>query len=193
MARQIKNFWFKLGTMFMTLYFMPLSSFICNLLGLHSNDAHAGTIKCGSDTAECIGVDSETIVDGQTVECTCATNSSLVTTLTCTSDTYTNTFWDPAVSDWVFEEITEEFLRTDACHAEEPCTTNGATRSCTTSDNYNGTQTCTNYYWGGCVRGSTCKAGYVKTPDKQCVASCALANGAGYEMQTSESSSSSNV
>lgn len=177
----------------MTLYFMPLSSFICNLLGLHSNDAHAGTIKCGSDTAECIGVDSKTIVDGQTVECTCATNSSLVTTLTCTSDTHTNTFWDPAVSDWVSEEITEEFLHTEACHGEEPCTTNGATRSCTTSDNYNGTQTCTNYYWGGCVRGSTCKAGYVKTPDNQCVASCALANGAGYEMQTSESSSSSNV
>lgn len=190
MARQIKNFWFKLGTMFMTLYFMPLSSFICNLLGLHSNDAHAGTIKCGRDTAECIGVDSETIVDGQTVECTCATNSSLVTTLTCTSDTHTNTFWDPAVSDWVFEEITEEFLHTEACHGKEPCTTNGATRSCTTSDNYNGTQTCTNYYWGGCVRGSTCKAGYVKAPDNQCVASCALANGAGYEMQTSESSSS---
>lgn len=193
MARQIKNFWFKLGTMFMTLYFMPLSSFICNLLGLHSNDAHAGTIKCGSDTAECIGVNSKTITGGQTVECTCATDSSLVTTLTCSSDTYTNTFWDVNTSDWATEEITDESLRINACHGKESCSTNGATRSCTTSDNYNGTQTCTNYWWGECVRGSTCKAGYVKTSDNQCLASCALANGAGYEMQTSESESSSSV
>ncbi len=40
MAQKIKNFWLKMGAMFLTLYFMPLADFVMGFLGFRSGGLH---------------------------------------------------------------------------------------------------------------------------------------------------------
>lgn len=190
MARQIKNFWLKIGTMFMTLYFMPLSHFIMSIFGHGASDAHAGTITCsliaGSQgaTKECIGVSDKRLAPRESVTCTCPTDSSKIQVLFC-GESRTE-IWDAMCS--CVDEVSLPYILVSECESKQgACSPNGSTKDCSTAAQY-GTRTCTNGQWGTCVLGN-CKNGYVKIGDV-CTASCTIENGTGYEYEESSSSSS---
>lgn len=193
MARQIKNFWLKIGTMFMTLYFMPLSHFIMSIFGRNAADANAGTITCkmsagdgGTSKRECLGVDTKTIYFGSSVICTCPTDSTKIQEMFCTLFETTG----------MNEENSEQprmgpMLMANPCEPKPgSCSPNGSTKDCSSASQY-GTRTCTNGMWGSCVLGN-CKNGYIKI-GSVCKALCQIENGTGYEYEEESSSSSSST
>ena len=192
MARQIKNFWLKIGTMFMTLYFMPLSHFIMSMFGRNASDANAGTIYCqmsgfpaGSGSKiECDGVTSKTIYLGSSVVCPCKEDTTKIREYFC--NTIEEDVWNPDCS--CFEERTSPLFMGNVCEPKPgSCSPNGSTKDCSSESQY-GTRTCTNGTWGSCVLGN-CKNGYIKIGGV-CKASCTIENGTGYEYEEESSSSS---
>ena len=188
MARQIKNFWLKIGTMFMTLYFMPLSHFIMSMFGRNASDANAGTVYCGETgsiaRAECAGLSgTKTLKVGQSVTCTCPDDITKIQELYCQMTSYEA--WNVNCS--CVESYHNLFIFKDACRAKNACSPNGSTQDCSSESQY-GTRTCTNGTWGSCVLGN-CKNGYIKI-GSVCKASCTIENGTGYEYEESSSSSS---
>lgn len=195
MARQIKNFWLKIGTMFMTLYFMPLSHFIMSMFGRGAADANAGTVYCqlsgfpaGSGARiNCDGVSSKTIYAGSSVKCTCPNDATKIQEWHCITSTTED--WNPDCS--CVEERTNSFFLGDVCEPKSgACSPNGSTKDCSSASQY-GTRTCTNGTWGNCVMGN-CKNGYIKV-GSVCKASCTITNGTGYEYEEESSSSSSST
>ncbi len=187
MARQIKNFWLKIGTMFMTLYFMPLSHFIMSMFGRNASDANAGTIYCNSTNGpkiNCAGVSDKTLNLGETVTCPCPTDSTKVQDHTCTEFTWQT--WDDMCS--CMTEMRNTIFTSLECYSKSACSPNGSTQDCSNTSQY-GTSTCTNGQWGKCVMGN-CKNGYVKV-GSSCIASCEIENGTGYEYEEASTSSSS--
>lgn len=189
MARQIKNFWLKIGTMFMTLYFMPLSHFVMSLFGRDTSQAYAGTIKCAKtdgyyERAECLGEGDMTLYDGQAIRCTCPTDSSKFQEYLCVIEDIDS--WDAAQSQFISTKV-PMFIIGDCEDIPVRCT-NGETKDCSTDIQY-GTRTCTNGEWGKCVLGN-CKSGYIKVSDS-CRVACYIENGTGYEYEVQEEVSSS--
>lgn len=192
MARQIKNFWLKIGTMFMTLYLMPLSHFVMSIFGRNISQAHAGTITCslgsgfgGGVKIQCDGVSDRTIYQGSSVTCPCTTDSTKVQEWLCTEQRYED--WNEACS--CVQEYGGAFFLANKCEPKPgSCSPNGSTKDCSTTGQY-GTRTCTNGTWGSCVLGN-CKNGYIKV-GSVCKALCDIENGTGYEYEEPESSSSS--
>ncbi len=184
MAQQIKNFWFKLGTMFLTLYFAPLSDFIMGLIGVRSGGAIAGTIRCTSTggTRECGGQSSQTVSVGTTLQCTCVTDSSKVEDVECIVEQDT-------ASDGTGRDV-YRFVSTGLCYSKSACLPNGMKVDCSTASQY-GTKTCVGGKWGPCQMGD-CKSGYIKVGGS-CFVACNMSNGSGYEMDIEESSSSSTM
>lgn len=195
MARQIKNFWLKIGTMFMTLYFMPLSHFIMSMLGRNASDANAGTVYCtmsGSPAGsgpkiECDGVTSKTIYTGSSVMCPCPDDTTKIQEWFC--GTVSEEVWNPDCS--CMEGRTSAFFMGNVCEPKPgSCSPNGSTKDCSSESQY-GTRTCTNGMWGSCVLGN-CKNGYIKI-GSVCKALCQIENGTGYEYEEESSSSSSST
>lgn len=189
MARQIKNFWLKIGTMFMTLYFMPLSHFIMSMFGRNASDANAATVYCGATgspiKAECAGLSAtKTLTTGQSVTCTCPDDTTKIQELYCEVTSYED--WDQNCS--CVQSFSSFFIRKGACTTKNACSPNGTTQDCSTTSQY-GTRTCTNGTWGSCVYGN-CKSGYIKL-GTVCKATCSIDNGTGYEYEEESSSSSS--
>lgn len=188
MARQIKNFWLKIGTMFMTLYFMPLSHFIMSMFGRNASDANAATVYCGETgsgaRAECAGLSgTKTLQVGQYVTCTCPNDTTKIQELYCEFTSYEA--WNDQCS--CVQPYYDLFIRKGACTQKNACAPNGSTKDCSSESQY-GTRTCTNGTWGSCVYGD-CKNGYVKI-GSVCKAFCQVENGTGYEYEESSSSSS---
>lgn len=183
MAQKIKNFWLKLGAMFLTLYFMPLADFVMGFLGLNgSGKAYAGTLKCGTNTHECDGVSGQTLKPvedgGPVLQCRCKTNSNMVYDVGCYEVIVGDINWDGRI---------ELVFNAGSCYSPNACSPNGATKDCSSESRY-GTSTCKDSVWGSCVYGA-CKSGYVMVSNT-CYASCSISNGSGYEKWVSESSSS---
>lgn len=192
MAQQIKNFWLKLGTMFLTLYFAPLSHFFAFLFG--RSDAMAGSYGCGVSYVplSCKGYDDDgnEIPDGTIftrdtfIRCACQ-DPTKVFSAHC--DFYLDTSPDGTGRDeykWVYDS--------EDCSPLNACSPNGATKDCSTAAQY-GTQTCVNGEWGAC-QGGACKPGYIKIGG-DCNMICDIENGEGYEinLQNTESSSSATL
>ncbi len=181
MAKQIRGLWMRLGTIFLSLYFAPVTYLWGMLFG--AGDARAGTVSCvGYGARECDGVASESLQPGERRRCVCGTNPPKSFDVWCSE-------YDPTG-----DGRPTYTLNATTCAAES-CSTNGATRDCSTSSQY-GTQTCSGGYWGTCQKGN-CKAGYLKVSGS-CYATCFIANGTGYlyeenEVEESSSSSSSSV
>ncbi len=178
MSKKIKNFWLKIGTMFLTLYFMPFANFIRGIFGLpHIDQAYAGTVRCNTNNngVQCPGKPDTLLTDNQTIQCTCATDSSKVFDVRC------GTIWDEVNSTWLDE------LVTGMCYTPGACSPNGKTEDCSTSSR-NGTRKCVNGKWSACEYGE-CKSGYVLV-DGGCYATCDISNGTGYEIDIATSSSS---
>lgn len=183
MSQRIRGFWLKLITMCTTLYFMPLANFVRHIFGgVMTGEAYAGTIKCGSQSSvECDGVASKTLSEGQSVICKCSTDSNKLIDHTCEVSL-------ECVDSGCWDTYPVYYFVSGSCYALSYCTS-GEKRSCT-SGNGTGTQTCSSSgYWGACVI-SQCKSGYVMV-NGQCFSECNIANGYGYEIDYSESSSSS--
>ncbi len=178
MSQKIKNFWLKIGTMFLTLYFMPLADFIMGIFGAsNSGNANAGTVYCTSTaiSASCDGVSTKTLQFDQTVQCTCSTNSSQVYDLTCTDE------WDERNNGW------RAVFTRGSCYTAGACSPNGKTEDCSTSTRY-GTKKCVNGKWGACEYGE-CKSGYILTVYNSCASVCNIENGTGYKNDIASSSS----
>lgn len=178
MSKKIKNFWLKIGTMFLTLYFMPFANFIRGIFGLpHIDQAYAGTVKCDThfDGVQCPGQPDTQLTGNQTIQCTCPTDSSKVFDIKCENT------WAEKDSTWV------DVPAVGTCYAPNACSPNGKTEDCSTSLR-NGTKKCVNGKWGACEYGE-CKSGYVLV-NGGCYATCDIPNGTGYEMDIAASSSS---
>ncbi len=190
MAKQIKYLWLKILTMSFTLYFVPIGHFVMSLFGIstRNGNAVAGTITCGGKTKECGGVSAQTLNRGSTVTCQCSTDSKLKQDLACTEIMWEEIVCDNGgTSDCYTQEIIVNDFWTGECYNPDACSPNGSTKSCSTST-AEGTRTCKNGVWGGCVT-TSCKSGYVMVKGS-CIPSCNISNGVGYEDSIDSSSSS---
>jgi len=183
MAKQVKSFWLKLTTVFLTIYFSPIGHVIMALFGgrAHSGHAYAGIITCsgrGSDSIECEGT-SGTFSAGSRVQCICKADPSKVYDVVCQS---------LFAGDGEQEVVDNAWSVPTGCYYPDACSPNGKTKDCSTSKQYC-TKTCTNGRWGPSVWGN-CKSGYIKIGDV-CEKECSIANGKGYEYDEPSSSSSS--
>lgn len=190
MAKKIKSFWVRLGAMFFTLYFIPLSNFVRTVLGMPClGGAVAGTLTApnGVDTIECGGVASTTVTSGQVYTCTCETDATkkMDVVYECIAQ---GEYFDSSLNGT--QEVTACDFYKFGCYVPDECTEEGATQDCSTSSRY-GTQTCRNSKWTSCVYGE-CKSGYIMV-NNSCFAGCSITNGAGYETDQIASSSSSAV
>lgn len=176
----------RIGAMFMTLYFTPLSNFIMSIFGLrHSGEAIAGRITCtgtrGTATMDCIDNNiSGEISALRTITCQCEGKPGVYFDVQCTMiDRGLDEKSNPITAgEWTTVRGT--------CN---PKCTSGQTQSCT-SGGGTGTQGCTQYgEWGTCnITG--CANGYIKI-DNKCYASCNIDNGSGYKRNIYEETSSS--
>lgn len=162
--------------MFLTLYFMPLADFVMGFLGFRSGGAaSAGTLECGRETLDCPGTANRGMDDGEWATCECADRSKIFTV----SCHVVRGEWE----DW-------GAFNKGECVSKLACSTNGATQDCSSAI-ANCSRTCKNNIWGSCVC-TSCKNGYVMVSGT-CYASCNISNGTGYEVDISESSSTTGV
>lgn len=188
MTKNLNSFWVRLGSVFLTFYFLPVSNFIRSVLGMSplSGSAVAGTLTYGGKSVNCVGVSSQTMVFGRTYTCTCETDSSKKMDVMLSE--WREERWEDQCS-CIQEYGGVDIIKT-ACYTPQACSPNGSTADCSTTSRY-GTKTCQNGKWSSCVWGD-CKSGYVMVDSEGgCVASCDIANGEGYETDRLSTSSSS--
>ena len=186
MAHQIKCLWMRIGTMFLTLYFMPLSNFIMSLFGIrHFGEATAGEIICNATSSkskmECYNTTEGEYKAGDTVrDCECINHHGVYADVEC------------VLQDYGLDEKSNPIVAASWKYIRGTCSpecTPGQTQSCKTSSG-TGTQVCDKYGdWGRCNI-SGCSSGYVMI-DNKCYASCNVDNGSGYKRDIYEASSSS--
>lgn len=182
MAQQIRKFWFRIAAVSLGLYFAPIGHLILSLFGVrtHAGRAYAGTVICegnGRASRECIGK-SGTYTNGDTIQCTCDTDSAKVYDVICEGGDRTG---------WGNEDTFAAWQVITSCYYADACSPNGSTQDCSNTRQYC-TKTCTNGRWGAAVWGN-CKSGYIKI-NNSCLTECTVSNGKGYESTESDSSSS---
>lgn len=186
MSQQIKNFWFRIAAVSLGLYFAPIGHLILSLFGVRTNagKAYAGTITCvgaGEPAKYECGGKSGSYVPGDSVQCTCETDSSQIKEIRCDEERGSEDMWstDRGYAYWTVVKN---------CYYPDSCSPNGSTQDCSSTTQYC-TKTCTNGRWGPSVWGN-CKSGYIKV-NSSCLTECTVSNGKGYESTEYDQSSSS--